>query len=147
MEITQEGTRDIKRYPTHPTWHDQHRWRVGYHGVYRVLKQVYPYLIVKKQKAKLVIDHYDKKFFTKKFGKGRLRQMNDEDKVYHDLLDHVLHLLDHKLPVVMMVAASLMAIAQRLYKTNLSEEDYQRIMKVAYETNVKPYDISKGTLH
>jgi len=48
---------------------------------------------------------------------------------------------------VMMVAASLMAIAQRLYKTNLNEKDYQRIMKIAYETNVKPYDISKGTLH
>ena len=57
-----------------------------------------------------------------------------------------MHLLEHKLPV-MMVAASLMAIAQRLYKTHLSEEDYQRIMKVAYETNVEPYDISKGTLH
>ena len=72
--------------------------------------------------------------------------MNDEDKVYRDLLDHVLHLLEHDLPV-MMVAASLMAIAQRLYKTNLSEKDYQRIMKVAYETNVQPYDIKKGTLH
>ena len=72
--------------------------------------------------------------------------MNDEDKVYRDLLDHVLHLLDHKLPV-MMVAASLMAIAQRLYRTNLKEEDYKRIMKVAYETNVEPYDVKKGTLH
>jgi len=72
--------------------------------------------------------------------------MNKEDKVYHDLLDHVLHLLDHGLPV-MMIAASLMAIAQRLYKTNLKEADYQRIMKIAYETNVKPYDTKKGTLH
>jgi len=72
--------------------------------------------------------------------------MNDEDKVYRDLLDHVLHLLEHKIPVEM-VAASLMAIAQRLYKTHLKEEDYQRIMKVAYETNVEPYDIKKGTLH
>ena len=72
--------------------------------------------------------------------------MNDEDKVYRDLLDHVLHLLEHKLPVEM-VAAALMAIAQRLYKTHLSEVDYQRIMKVAYETNVEPYDIKKGTLH
>ena len=74
MEITKEGTRDIKRYPSHPTWHDQHRWRVGYHGVYRVLKQVYPYLIVKKQKAKLVIDHYDKQFTKKVFGKGKFGQ-------------------------------------------------------------------------
>ena len=72
--------------------------------------------------------------------------MNDEDKVYRDLLDHVLHLLEHDLPV-MMVAASLMAIAQRLYRTNLNEEDYHRIMKVAYETNIEPYDLKKGTLH
>jgi len=72
--------------------------------------------------------------------------MNSEDKVYHDLLDHVLHLLDHKLPVEM-VAASLMAIAQKLYRTHLNEEDYQRIMKVAYESHVEPYDIKKGTLH
>ena len=72
--------------------------------------------------------------------------MKTEDKVYHDLLDHVLHLLEHNLPV-MMVAASLMAIAQRLYKTHLSPEDYQRIMKVALETYIEPYDLTKGTLH
>ena len=72
--------------------------------------------------------------------------MNVEDKVYHQILDHVMHLLRHKLPVEM-IAASLMAIAQRLYKTHLNEEDYQRIMKIAYETNVEPYDITKGTLH
>ena len=74
MEITKEGSRDIKRYPSHPAWHDQHRWRVGYHGVYRVLRQVYPYLIIKKQKAKLVIDYYDKKFNKKTFGKGKFGQ-------------------------------------------------------------------------
>ena len=89
--------------------------------------------------------------------------MNNEDKVYHDLLGHVMHLLEHKLPVTMiaaslirllsehhpieMIAGCLMVIAQRLYKTHLSEEDYQRIMKIAYETNVEPYDIKKGTLH
>ena len=72
--------------------------------------------------------------------------MNDEDKIYHDILDHVFHLLDHKLPVEM-IAACLMAIAQRLYKTHLNEEDYHRIMKIAYETTVEPYDLKKGTLH
>ena len=70
METTKEGTRDMKHYPNNPTHHDQHRWRCGYHGVYRVLKQVYLYLIVKKEKAKLVIDYYDKKFSKKVFGKG-----------------------------------------------------------------------------
>ena len=72
--------------------------------------------------------------------------MNDEDKIYQDILGHVMHLLEHKLPVTM-IAAALMAIAQRLYKTHLSEEDYIRVMKVALETHVEPYDITKGTLH
>ena len=70
METTAEGNRDIKRYPKHPTYKDQHRWRLSHHAVYRVLKQVYPYLIVKREKAQLVIKHYDKKFFKKVFGKG-----------------------------------------------------------------------------
>ena len=69
-----------------------------------------------------------------------------QDKVYQEILDHVLHLLGHHLPVEM-IAGCLMAIAQRLYKTHLSEEDYQSIMKVAAETHVEPYDIKKGTVH
>ena len=68
------------------------------------------------------------------------------DKVYQELLDHVLHLLGHHLPVEM-IAGCLMSIAQRLYKTHLSEEDYVQIMKVATESDVEPYDIKKGTLH
>ena len=72
--------------------------------------------------------------------------MNDEDKIYQALLEHVLKLLGEKYPYEM-VAAALMAIAQRLYKTHLSKEDYVRIMKVAMETEVEPYDITKGTLH
>ena len=72
--------------------------------------------------------------------------MNNEDAVYQVLLEHVLKLLGEKYPYEM-VAAALMAIAQRLYKTHLSKEDYVRIMKVAMETEVEPYDITKGTLH
>ena len=72
--------------------------------------------------------------------------MNDPDKIYHKLLTHVLLLLKKEYPFEM-VAAALMAIAQRLYRTHLSEEDYQQIMKVAYETHIEPYDITKGTLH
>jgi hypothetical protein len=74
MKVTQEGSRDMKLYPDHPNYQDQHRWRLGYHGVYRVLKQVYPFLIVKPEKAKLVIDHYDKQFSKKTFGKGKFGQ-------------------------------------------------------------------------
>jgi len=70
METTAEGTRDMKRFPNNDKWQDQHRWRVGYRGVYRVLKQVHKYLIVKKEKSEMVINHYDKIFSKKVFGKG-----------------------------------------------------------------------------
>ena len=74
------------------------------------------------------------------------KNLKNPDEVYQDLLKHVLELLEDDYPFEM-VAASLMAIAQRLYRTNLSDEDYKRLMKGAYETNVEPYDIKKGTLH
>ena len=74
------------------------------------------------------------------------KNLKNPDEVYQDLLKHVLELLEDDYPFEM-VAASLMAIAQRLYRTNLSDEDYKRLMKVAYETNVELYDIKKGTLH
>ena len=70
MTTTDEGVRDMKHYPNNESWQDQHRWRVSYRGVYRVLKQVHKYLIVKKEKSELVIDHYDKIFSKKVFGKG-----------------------------------------------------------------------------
>ena len=72
--------------------------------------------------------------------------MKEEDAVYHELLEHVLRLLGHKHPYEM-VAAALMSIAQRLYKTHLSEKEYRKIMKVATEIDIQPYDIKKGTLH
>ena len=69
-----------------------------------------------------------------------------KDKVYQEILEHVIRLLsEHK--SVEMIAGSLMVIAQRLYKTHLSEKDYKKIMKVAAEIEVIPYDIRKGTLH
>lgn len=62
MATTDEGNRDMKHFPKNPTWNDQHRWRASHHGVYRIMKQIYPYLIVKREKAKMIIDHYDEKF-------------------------------------------------------------------------------------
>ena len=70
---------------------------------------------------------------------------NDERAVYDTIFEQAITLIQDHPPEL--VASTLMAIAQRLYKTHLSPEDYQRIMKVAYETHVEPYDISKGTLH
>ena len=72
--------------------------------------------------------------------------MKARDRVYHEILEHVLLLLSKKHSIEM-IAGCLMVIAQRLYKTHLSKEDYDRIMKVATEIDIKPYDIRKGTLH
>ena len=72
--------------------------------------------------------------------------MNIKDKVYHEVLEHVVRLLsEHK--SIEMIAACLMVIGQRLYKTHLSPEEYKKIMKVACEVEVIPFDIRKGTLH
>jgi|TARA_R100001086_G_scaffold124233_1_gene64128 hypothetical protein len=69
-----------------------------------------------------------------------------KDKVYQQILEHVIRLLsEHK--SVEMIAGCLMVIAQRLYKTHLSPQDYKKIMKVASQVEVQPYDIRKGTLH
>ena len=69
-----------------------------------------------------------------------------KDKVYQEILEHVVRLLsEHK--SVEMIAGCLMVIAQRLYKTHLSEKEYKKIMKVAAEVEITPYDLRKGTLH
>ena len=67
------------------------------------------------------------------------------EKIYHDLWEHTEHLLnEHALPVEA-VAGSLMAIAMRLYKTSLSEENFNKIKEVVLETDVEPY--KKTRLH
>ena len=72
--------------------------------------------------------------------------MNTKDKVYQEVLEHVVRLLSEHHSIDM-IAACLLVIAQRLYKTHLSKEDYKKIMKVTSEVEIIPYDIRKGTLH
>jgi hypothetical protein len=69
-----------------------------------------------------------------------------KDKVYDEILEHVVKLLSERKSIEM-IAGCLMAIAQRLYRTHLSKADYDKIMKMAAEIDIKPYDIRKGTLH
>ena len=73
--------------------------------------------------------------------------MKDTTKVYDDLLDHVMHLLnDHSQPVEL-VAGTMMAIGQRLYKTALNDEEYNQIMEVIKNAQVRPYGAEKVRLH
>ena len=69
-----------------------------------------------------------------------------KDKVYNQILEHVIKLLSQHYPIEM-IAGCLMVIAQRLYKTHLSPKEYKKIMKIACEVEIIPYDIRKGTLH
>tara|TARA_R110002020_G_C15747418_1_gene725752 strand:- start:138 stop:383 length:246 start_codon:yes stop_codon:yes gene_type:complete len=71
----------------------------------------------------------------------------DEQKVYDDLFEHVMHMLnDHSLPVEL-VASTLMAIGQRLYRTHLSERGYHALMDIIHDTDVQPYNVKKERLH
>ena len=44
------------------------------------------------------------------------------------------------------VAATYMAIAMRLYKTHLEDDDYKKMIETVMETEVKPYN-PKKVLH
>ena len=73
--------------------------------------------------------------------------MDDSRKCYDDIFEHTMHLLsDHQLPVEL-VAGTLMAIAQRLYKTHLSDAEFDLIMDAIRNTEVEPYNVDKVRLH
>ena len=48
---------------------------------------------------------------------------------------------------IQMVAATYIAIAMRLYKTNLTPEEYELMIEAIMETEVKPYMKDKETVH
>ena len=71
--------------------------------------------------------------------------MSDLDKIYNDLYDHTMHLMkEHNLPVEA-IAGSLMAIAVRLYRTSLSEENFEKMKELILDVSVEPY--VKKVLH
>tara|TARA_R100001132_G_scaffold6873_1_gene6149 strand:+ start:187 stop:408 length:222 start_codon:yes stop_codon:yes gene_type:complete len=61
------------------------------------------------------------------------------EDIYKDLFEHSMHLLEeHNLPVEA-VAGSLMAISLRLYRSSLSEENFNKMKNVIMESEVAPY--------
>jgi hypothetical protein len=74
--------------------------------------------------------------------------MKDEQKVYDEFFDQALHLLnDHQFPVEL-IAGTMIAIAQRLYKTHLSKEDYKQLMEeIINYPDVEPYEVKKVRIH
>jgi hypothetical protein len=73
--------------------------------------------------------------------------MDDSKKCYDDIFDQAMHLLnDHQLPVEL-VAGTMMAIAQRLYKTHLNEHEFNLMMDAIRDTEIEPYNVEKIRLH
>ena len=73
--------------------------------------------------------------------------MDDHTKIYKEFYEHAMHLLNDHQKSPALVAGTMMAIAQRIYKTQLTEEEYEEIMDVMRDAPVKPYDIKKERLH
>ena len=76
--------------------------------------------------------------------------MNDEKKLqrlYNEILKDALFYGDSF--NMQMIAATYMAVAMRLYKTHLTDEEYSRMIETVIETEVKPYKMkkSKDTIH
>ena len=80
---------------------------------------------------------------------SQLEALTDEDtlKVYEVFFDHAMHLMnDHQKPAEL-IAGTMMAIAQRIYKTQLDEDEYEEMMDTVRDAPVKPYDIKKVRLN
>ena len=73
--------------------------------------------------------------------------MDDTTKIYDDLFEHVMHLLNDHQKSPELVAGTMMAIAQRIYKTQLSDDEYREMMEVIKDAPVRPYNIKKERLH
>jgi hypothetical protein len=71
----------------------------------------------------------------------------DSIKVYDEFFEHATHLLnDHQLPVEL-VAGTMMAIGQRLYRTHLNKLEFKMLMDSIRDTEIEPYNVEKIRLH
>ena len=71
---------------------------------------------------------------------------DDTRKVYDEFFEHAMHLMnDHQKPAEL-IAGTMMAIAQRIYKTQLSDDEYREMMEVIKDAPVQPYNIKKERL-
>jgi len=73
--------------------------------------------------------------------------MDDHKKIYDEFFEHAMHLLNNHQKSPELVAGTMMAIAQRIYRTQLNDEEYEEMMEVIKDAPVKPYNIKKERLH
>ena len=73
--------------------------------------------------------------------KKKTHDSKDLEQIYNDVFsDAVQYMRDFE---VQAVAATYMAIAMRLYKTHLNEDEYKSMIQTVMETEVKPYEAPK----
>ena len=73
--------------------------------------------------------------------------MDDHKKIYEELFEHAMHLLNNHQQSPELIAGTMIAIAQRIYRTQLNDDEYQEIMEVIKDAPVKPFNIKKERLH
>ena len=73
--------------------------------------------------------------------------MDDHKKIYDEFFEHAMHLLNDHQNSPEMVAGTMIAIAQRIYKTQLNEKEYEEMMEIIKDAPVRPYNIKKERLH
>ena len=67
------------------------------------------------------------------------------EELYQEIFKDATHYMeDHE---VQAVAATYMAIAMRLYKTNLTDEGFLKMIRTVMESEVEPYEKPKRTLN
>ena len=65
----------------------------------------------------------------------------DLERIYNDIFgDAIKYMRDYE---VQAIAATYMAIAMRLYKTHLDEDEYRSMIKTVLDSEVKPYKVPK----
>ena len=73
--------------------------------------------------------------------------MDDHIKIYEEFFEHAMHLLNEHQQAPELIAGTMIAIAQRIYKTQLNDEEYEEMMEIIKDAPVKPYNMTKERLH
>ena len=64
-----------------------------------------------------------------------------ENKIFNDIFSKVLKLM--KIYPIELIAGTLMAIAVRLYRTSLNDQEFEDMMKTITDIDPEPYNLNK----
>ncbi len=77
-----------------------------------------------------------------------MKRDDQDQKVYDLFFEDAMHLLNEQSFPVELIAGTMIAIAQRLYRTHLSDKEYEDLMdEILNHGEVKPYGTEKVRLH